>query len=445
MPQSLDNQASRETNQRFGRMKGTRPFLSLLAWTIVVTVASTAVGQSRNQSKLVVDVIHLKNQRPIRGFVLSGDQNEDMMIAVTKSWLEKHDQNAFSKAEESAKQQSIRAKHQLWDRLKALLNEPAPVNALGKGRNGALDFFLQKELERIKSEINNPQDDSFQFLVLRIKPSNVSNLILANDTNRRIAIWSWHERLQNVELRAPSNLTNELATKKIDASVEPPELDTRFYDTEESADQWTVRLALVTHRLDTPIEFQGSGDVMHLVGNGKPLDLASLLTKMMQSQMNSLIQDLTGGSKKPLQLNREEEDWIKCAMVEAEKMNANYFRATCVRLDPMATSASVDSAFLVKLPSGKWTVVWQAIATQSPDQQKNETIKRLENDPLVKSIQKQAEAFGGTASMEQALKIGAATMTAQADVNVKFQTFVERYLKQLSKPPIRLAARRPAD
>ncbi len=428
-----------ETNKRFGRMKGSGLFLSLLAWTIVVTVASTALGQSRNQSKSAVDVIHLKNQKPIRGFVLSGDQNEDMMIAVSKPWLEKHDQKAFIKAEGSAKQQSIHAKRQLVDRLKVLLNEPIPVNALGKVRNGALDFYLRKELERIESELENPQEDSFQFLVLRIKPSNVSNLILASDANRRIAIWSWHERLQDVESRAPSSLTNELVAKKIDVSVEPPELDTRFYDTDETDDQWTVRLALVTHRLDTPIEFQGSGDVMHLVGNGKPLDLASLITRMMQSQMNSLIQDLTGGSKKPPQLKREDEDWIKSAMVEAEKMNANYFRATCVRLDPIATSAVVDSAFMVKLPSGKWTIVWQAIATQSPDEQKNETINRLENDPLVKSIQSQVEALGGTASMERALRIGAATMTAQADVNVQFQTFVERHLKQLSKPPIRLA------
>ena len=413
----------------------------LFAASILATCVPSAIGQIRKESKTVVDVIQLKNQKQIRGFVLGGNTIEDLSIAVSKTWLEKHDQNAFSMAEESAKQQATKARLQLADRLKILLNDPARLDALGQPQNGAFEFFLRKELERTEGEIENPPDDEFQFLVLRIKSSTVSKVYPANEADRKIAVWSWNERLKDVELRTPGSLLNELAAKNIDATLAPPELDSRFYGTEESDNHWTVRLAIVSHRLVKPIEMQGSGDVMLLLDDSQQPNVASMMERMMQSQMNSLIRDLTGGTKNPQPQKMDASDWIKSALLEAEKIKASYFRATCVHLDPFGTSAKVESAFMVKLDSGKWTMGWQAVATQSPDQQKMEAIKRIESDPQVKAIKNQFGALGGSATMDQALKTGAATMTAQNKVNVEFQMFVERHLKQLSRPPIRLVAK----
>ena len=409
----------------------------LFVWAILTSTASVGLGQTRKDSRLAVDVVQLKNQKQIRGFVLTGHANEDLAIAVSKAWFENHDQKAYLKAEEIARQQAIKARLQLRDRVQAVLNAPTPIDAQGQLRNKAFDFYLKKELDRVNSIIDNPRDDECQFLVLRIKSSAVSNFSLASDANRKIAVWSWHERLQDVESRTPSDLEKELATKKIDATATPPELDDRFYSNEENEDQWAVRLSIVAHRLDKPIEFQGSGNVMLRVSEGGPPDVASLMAKMMQSQMTSIIQDLTSGAKKTMNLKTEEEEWVKSSVDAAEKIKATYFRATHVRLDPLSNLARVESAFMVKLASGKWTMAWQTSSLQSSDQQKADAIQKIESDPQVKAIRLPFEALGGGATdMTQALRIGAATMTAQSIVNVEFQKYSERYLRQLSSPTI---------
>ena len=401
------------------------------ACMLVVVANTSAFGQNRESARFVVDVVHLKNQKQIRGFVLSAKPNEDVSIAVSKGWLEREDQAAYAKAEESAKQESAKARLQLRDRLKILVNDPAQM------RDGAFGFLVRSELERIESEIENPPDQENQFLVLRVKSTTVSSLNIASDANRKIAVWSWHERLPDVESRKPSSLASELKLKKIDATTAPPDLASRFYVTSEGDEHWTIRLAIVSYRLDKSIEFQGSGEVMLLVGGEQPPDFASLMGQMMQSQLNSLVQELTGVSKKPSNLKSDESEWTKSAISQAEKRNATYFRATNVRTEPSGNAATVESIFMVKLASGQWTAAWKTRNSQFASEQNADAIKRITNDPQVKAIQTQFVALGGAGvSLDSAIKIGAATMTAQRIANEEFLRFSERYVKQLNSPPV---------
>ncbi len=403
------------------------------ACMLVVAANLAAFGQIRESARLAVDVVHLKNQKQIRGFVLSAIPNEDVSIAVSKAWLEKEDQAAYLKAEESAKQEAEKAKFQLRDRLKNLVKDPTQM------RNGAFGFLVRSELERIESEIANPPDQENQFLVLRFKWTTVASLDIATDANRKTAVWSWHERLSDVESRKPSSLANELKLKKIDATTAPPDLANRFYVTSEGDEHWTIRLAIVSYRLDKAIEYQGSGQVMLLVGGDQPPDFASLMGQMMQSQLNSLVQELTGVSKKPANVKSEEAEWTKGATSQAEKRNADYFRATNVRMEPSGNAATVESIFMVKLATGQWTVAWKTSNTQLTSEQSGDAIKRITNDPQVKAIQTQFEALGGAGvSLDTAIRIGAATMTAQRNVNDDFVRLSERYVKQLNSPPIYL-------
>ena len=403
------------------------------AYMLVVAANLSAFGQIRDSARLAVDVVHLKNQKQIRGFVLSAKPNEDVSIAVSKIWLEREDPVAYLKAEESAKQEAEKARLQLRDRLKILANDPAQM------RDGAFGFHVRSELERIESEIANPPDQEVQFLVLRAKSATVSSLNIATDANRKMAVWSWHERLPDIESRKPSSLINELKLKKIDATTAPPDLASRFYVTLEEDDFWTIRLAIVSYRLDKAIEFQGSGDVMLFVGGEQPPDFALLMGQMMQSQLNSLIQELTGVSKKPSKVKSEEAEWTKSAIAQAEKRNVGYFRATTVRTEPSGNAATVESIFMVKLASGQWTVAWKTSTSQLASEQNGDAIKRITNDPQVKAIQSQFEALGGAGiSLDSAIRIGSATMTAQRNVNDEFLRFSERYVKQLNSPPIQL-------
>ena len=418
-------------------MNNRRLICYAITWMVIVGAVSSAFGQARDPSTLAVDVVNLKSHKQIRGFVLSANVMEDVRVAVSREWLEKEVPDTFLKAQEAAKQEAVRARLQLRDRLNNLINEQAQFNDPAQVLNGAFVFFVRKELERIESEIENPTDEECQFLVLKIKPTAISDINVANDANRRIAIWSWHERLSDIELRKPSSLLTELKSKKIDATLIPPDLASRFYAVDESEDQWHIRLAIVSQQLNKPIEFQGSGDVMIQIGNDKQPELASLMGQMMQSQMNSLLQELSGNTKKLTPKKLDDADWTKSAISQAEKIKASYFRATNVRMDPARGSATVESAFLAKLESGRWILVWHSSTDQSASQQKEDTIKRIANDPQVKAIQTQFEALGIVgAGLDQAIQMGAATMTAQRMVNDEFQQFVERHLKQLNSPPI---------
>ncbi|MCY2985746.1 MAG: hypothetical protein NTY15_19140 [Planctomycetota bacterium] len=414
-----------------------------LVWAFVASVGSCLLGQPRDQARLAVDVVYLKNQRQLRGFVLNHGIDE-LQIAVSKSWLEKDDRDAYLKAVEFAKQSAAIAKLTLKERLQKLLDTDAQAGGQPVARNGAFNFFLGKELERIDAELENPEDEPYQFVILKIKPATLSRVNIASDQNRKLAVWSWHERLADIETRKPSSLVDELKNKKVDPTLGPPDLSDRFYPTEEGDEQWTVRLAIVSHGLDKPIEFQGSGDVMLLVDSkDQQPDLSSLMGQLMQSQMNSLLEELTGTGKKASRKTLEESDWIKSAISKAEKRKASYFRATNVRTDVLAGTSTVETAFLVQQSTGKWTIAWRAAAVQNMADQKQEAIRRILDDPQVQAIQGQFETAGiDGVSLDKGIRAGAATMVAQKLANSEFQEYMDRYLKSLSQPPVLLPTKK---
>lgn len=405
---------------------------------------SNLLGQPRDQARLAVDVVYLKNQKQIRGFVLSHGADE-LQIAVAKSWLEKDDRDAYLKAVEFAKQAAAKAKLTLKERIQKLLNADAQAGGQPVARNGAFNFFLGKELERIDAELENPQDEQYQFVIFKVKPATLSRVNIASDQNRKLAVWSWYEKLADIETRKPSSLVDELKNKKVDPTLAPPDLSDRFYSTEERDEQWTIRLAIVSHGLDKAIEFQGSGDIMLLVDSkDQQPDLSSLMGQMMQSQMSSLLEELTGTGKKSTRKTLEDSDWVKSATSKAEKMKAGYFRATNVRTDVLADSSTVESTFLVQQATGKWTIAWQATSVQNMADQKQDAMSRILDDPQVKAIQGQFETAGvGGASLDKGIRAGAATMVAQKMTNSEFQEFMDRYLKSLSQPPVLLLSKKP--
>jgi len=415
-----------------------------LVLALVSSDGGDLLGQRRDQAKLAVDVVYLKDQRQIRGFVLSQSADE-LQIAVAKGWFEKDDRGAYIKAVESSRQEAANAMRTLKGRLRKLLSANGQEDGLPDARKGAFTFFLGKEIERIDLELENPQDEPYQFVVLKIKPASLSRVNIASDGNRKLAVWSWSERLVDVETRKPSSLFDELKDKKINPTLAPPDLSDRFYPTEEGDEQWAVRIAIASHRLDKAIEFQGSGDVMLLIdSNDQQPDLSSLMVQMMQSQMSSLLQELTGTGEKSSRTALGDIDWIKSVINKAEKMQSRYFRATNVRTDLLADTSKVESAFLVQQASGKWTIAWQATSIQNMANQKPDAINRILDDPQVKSIKAELEKTGlSGSSLDKGIRAGAATMVAQKLANNEFQEFTDRYLKNLSQPPILLPSRKP--
>lgn len=410
----------------FGRLLGAIG----IAFVWIACLQVPAAAQNRNVPKNAVDTIHLKDKRQIRGIALGVDDDRQARIAVSSDWLSKLDKNLFAKTVEQSNLVATRARVQLRDRLQQW--EPT-------GKFPGLDFFVAQELARIEREIEAPDLAPPQFLLLKIKLSSIANIQSASEANRNIALWSWYEQLSNVENRSVSQLSEELATKKIDWKLPAPDLSTRFLPTEEDDDCWACRFALVSYRLANPVEYQGSGDTMIQVEANAPIPIAALVPQILQSQMNSLVRQLTEGqltengldSKKSSILER---DWVKVAIGKAEAKGYTYFRATQLRRGSEGPSVFVDSIFLARLPSGKWSLVWTKSSDASAASASLENKKRIREDPQIKSLQAPLEILGGAEAFDQAIQMGAATMAAQNEVNNDFNRFLERYLQRWNSP-----------
>ena len=404
--------------------------LGLSAFFLVVSTEK-AESQQSSRTRLAVDILHLKSRQQFRGLVLNANTNEDLKIAVSREWFKHFDEKAYAKVDKEAKSEEERARQQLKTRLEQLTST---------GKHPAFDFFVKKELERVTAAIDAPPDDECQFLVVRLKRSLIANLILASESNRRVAIWGWSERLPKIESREVSDILKELKSKvqDFDATLTVPDLSTRFPMMEQSELQWRTRLAIVSHGLAERIEFQGSGKMMIQVGDDKqPQNANEIMTQMLQAQTESVLGELLGDPKSKSLLPDGKSDWVKAAIVKTEALGMGYFHATNVKVDPLGEIASVESVFMVKHADGDWRMAWNGIRDERASQQTADSIARVTKDSQIESLKNSLQAIVGVNdAFDKAIRFGAATMTAQQNVNEQFETFVERYLRRLDGPPL---------
>ena len=404
--------------------------LGLSVFFLVVPIEK-AESQQSSRTRLAVDILNLKSRQQFRGFVLNANTNEDLKIAVSREWFQHFDEKAYAKVDKEAKSEEKRARQQLKTRLEQLTST---------GKHPAFDFFVKKELERVTAAIDAPPDDECQFLVVRLKRSLIANLILASESNRRVAIWAWSERLPKIESREVSDILKELKSKvqDFDATLTVPDLSTRFPMMEQSELQWRTRLAIVSHGLAERIEFQGSGKMMIQVGDDKqPQNANAIMTQMLQARTESVLGELLGDPKSKSLLPDGKSDWVKAAIVKTEALGMGYFHATNVKVDLLGETASVESVFIVKHVDGDWRMAWNGIRDERASQQTADSIARVTKDSQIESLKNSLQAIVGVNdAFDKAIRFGAATMTAQQNVNEQFETFVERYLRRLDGPPL---------
>jgi len=408
--------------------------LGLSVFFLVVPIEK-AESQQSSRTRLAVDILNLKSRQQFRGLVLNTNTNEDLKIAVSREWFQHFDEKAYAKVDKEAKSEEKRARQQLKSRLEQLTST---------GKHPAFDFFVKKELERVTAAIDAPPDDECQFLVVRLKRSLIANFILASESNRRVAIWAWSERLPKIESREVSDILKELKSKvqDFDATLTVPDLSTRFPMMEQSESQWRIRLAIVSHGLAERIEFQGSGKMMIQVGDDKqPQNANAIMTQMLQARTESvlgeLLGDLLGDPKSKSLLPDGKSDWVNAAIVKTEALGMGYFHATNVKVDPLGEIASVESVFMVKHVDGDWRMAWNGIRDERASQQTVDSIARVTKDSQIESLKNSLQAIVGVNdTFDKAIRFGAATMTAQQNVNEQFETFVERYLRRLDGPPL---------
>ncbi len=401
------------------------------AITLVAITCSTAYSQSKTTAitQLSVDTVSLKSGKVVRGIVIAAPVDGPMIVATDRQWLQKHLPDLFLKATVAETDRRKLANRQLIERLKKRL--AAPVAEPG------LAFFLKQELKRAESQRESPPDPP-QFVWLELERETIHRFTPAAADRKRVAMWAWSEFLPNVESRDLHDLQRELTQRKVDFTANPPDLSDRVGPRLQDDREWAARMALVEYTVGKPLDFQGTGDLLiRTDGNQKSIDLAPLLTRTLNSQVDSLLKELTGEPRAANSIP-ESKDWLKSATKTADAESVRGLRATRVEVQTDGLKAVVQTAFDARMPDGSWDVIWSHRESQDGTKLRADAEAKIAKDPRILQITDTIKSLGagGDDQIRQAIRFGAATMAAQQAADSRFFEFRDRYTKHLDGPPL---------
>lgn len=412
----------------------------LLVVSLFGLVPACVLAQSAKSvplSQLGVDVVSLKSGKPVRGAILKSEANGSVTMAVSREWLKHANPELLDKltADEVTEQRT--AWEQLRERLTRLLAMPP--------ESQRSVFFMKEELERVEKLLAAAEPpEAARFAWFAAKRDVIAKVSPSVPDRQRIAIWAWSEQLKEVETRDVADLTRELKQKGVDPTNPTPDLSDQLAARPQDEHEWAARLALVEYAFGTPIDFQGTGDVLVRSNASRDLkDMAPVIAKALRGQVDSFLKDLTGDSRANKNKTASNNDWLKSAMLDAERQGATGFRATRVDLNIEGQQAAVQSVFVARINTGpqaqsNWETIWSHHETADATKVRADTETRIANDPQVKQALDAVKkvGLGAEDQIQQAIRFGAATMAAQQATDSRFFEFRDRHLKHLDGPPI---------
>ena len=412
----------------------------LLVVSLLGLASDCALAQSAKSvpmSQLGVDVVSLKSGKSVRGAILKSEANGSVTMVVPREWLKQANPELLAKiaADEAALQQM--AWEELRDRLTKLLATPP--------ESQRSVFFMKEELERVEKLLAQAEPpEAPQFVWFEAKREVVAKVSPSAPERQRVAMLAWGERLKEVETRDVADLTRELKQKGIDPTNPAPDLSDQLAARLQDEREWAARLALVEYGFGTPIDFQGTGDVLVRSNSSRDLkDMAPVIAKVLRGQVDSFLKDLTGDGRPAKNKTASNNDWLKSAQLDAERQDATGFRATRVDLNVEGRQTAVQSVFVARLNTGpqaqsNWETIWSHRETADATKPRAETEARIANDPQVKQALDAVKKLGLGAEdqVQQAIRFGAATMAAQQTADSRFFEFRDRHLKHLDGPPL---------
>jgi hypothetical protein len=383
-----------------------------------------------SQAQSVFDRVTLKDRATLLGVIL-GSAGDEIYIACRREWMQKND-SGYARRSQAIAAQEKQAYEQLRDRLELMLADQAELS---------YRFVLEQELDRARRWLATEPPEPSEFVLLTLARSDIARAEPSQSAWKPLAIWSWGKQLDAPESQSPSKLQQGLEDLGVDWKGELPDLGRRFQAVPQSDEEWHARLALVRFSRAQAIEFQGTqGLMLRVEDSSKPANVATLLMQSMKNSSQSLLKELLSGSDGPSKRSRSSDHpWLKDAAAQLVNEEEDYLRATFLEMDPVAESARVDSAFAVKLPNGQWKTVWQTAVDADRTTVTEADLRRLEEDPQIQSIRQLLAPLGLATdeSLRNALRMGAATMQAQQQINSRFEFFRQRYQHRLDLPILR--------
>lgn len=405
-------------------------FVCCIVPTLVTfTCERTACAQAKKGFNVpAVDVISLKSGRSLRGLIAPHQNNNDLSIVVSREWFEAANHQAFN----AALKQNLANQKSSWmltcDRISERLKSPE----LGPH----LKFFLEKERERLRTLMSEPNPQEPQFVWVDVRRETIAKVHPASPEGHRLVHLAWKSHLKNVETRDAASLRKELIEKGVDLESPPPDISSELPAREQGEQEWSARMALVDYAMTKPLDFQGMGDKVARVQAGKPVDLGEVLPGFLQQQVLSALGDLAAdpvAAKK----GTGTTGWMSEATRIAEREGVSGFRVTRVEISSNSSEVTVETMFVVKLPAANWRVIWSSRHSADTSKERPQTEAQIEQDPQLKSVVEVVQSLGlGNENLKRAIRTGAATMQAQREADGTFGEFKNQFLQRLDGPPL---------
>lgn len=397
-------------------------------WLRIAVSLAALTSSAHAADRLAGDHITLRNGSKLRG-VLFEQSDKSVTLLVAAKWLS----TTNAKLHQTARPQTVAAHEagleQAVQRLKA---EPPPAGE-------AVAAFFKQQLEDAQVELNKADDFEPEFLWLTLPAKEVARVDAATPEHRQLLTWAWAEGLDRAEARSVEDLSRDLKARNVSPVGWPLPFVERLPAREQTDNEWAARRALVEYALGSRLDFQGTGDVLVRAGKEAQADAGPLLVDLLKQQLQSQLGDLLG--ERPAKNggnNAAKAESLTKAIQTAESEKRNGFRVTRLDLAIELQQATVTTQFVARLADGSWRTVFKHTERADAKQARPEIEKRIQDDPQVKKVLDLTRQLGvaGDGQIQQAIRFGAATMTAQQTCDREFATFRDVYLPSMVRPTL---------
>ncbi len=409
-------------------------------WKIYLTTALTllmlsatapapAQQPSVTDARLGVDRVRLISGETLYGFILQGEPNQALVLAVERNWLASTFPQLSERATAEEREMSQAAKQQLLARIQTWLDE------VGQ-KPGVLKGLLQTELERLKQPV---EPMATLFIRIELPAVQVRDKTLQPAQRRQIAGLAWQHGLANPTTTPVTTLARQLSEQGVDVTKEKVNLADQVVSGPLSEKQWAARRALVEYRVDESVEYQGTGDTF--VRLGGTVDVGSLLTQMLGgagSDGGLLNQLATELGLPEFGQPAQRDDWAAKVTQEVERDGFHAVRITRLNQSLLSPLVRVDTHFFAMEKPGVWFEVAKFTAEVNADTVPAQRSDLIKSDPQVKQLLETLTALGlpvDQARIDQALRHGAATQEATTKADKQFQEFLALTKDKLDAPP----------
>ena len=384
------------------------------------------------ENRLGVDSVKIDGGKRLYGFLLIHRADQSIVFSVGRRWLEATHPQLYTEFTGHERERFEKLLQQRIERIEAWI-ESRPDDR-------GLRSFLEHELVRFGEMV--PEDlGKKKFVTIELMPTRYREIFNQPLDRRKIAGLAFQNDLEAVTTTPVTQLRKQLVDLGVDVEAETVNLSKEVESTEESDRQWAARKAIVEHALRKPIEFQGTGSL--LIRKTETPDMSALISQMLGGGLGEDPISQLGAElglpefKKP---KEQSNGWWKRATQEAEGDGFCGVSITRLNQNMLSSNVTVEAYFFAMERPGSWFQVAKFSGQSSTAEQTEEQLKRIQEDPQVKSVLDTLKGLGlgGHGTVEQALRHGAATQKALQDATGQLNAFVTQNSRELDSQPIAL-------